>query len=107
MTSFHDFTTAVLKQAVQIREEIESLQEKLHGLLGGTPSTTTKKKVGRPAGKRTISPEHRAKLAAAQKARWAKAKSPVAKKRKTMSAEARAKIAAAQKARWAAQKAAA
>jgi hypothetical protein len=71
MTSIHDITTAQLKQAILLREQIDSLQEKLHAVLGGT---TTKKKVGGPPGKRTISPEHRAKLAAAQKARWAKVK---------------------------------
>ena len=59
----------------------------------------------------------RAKMAAAQKARWAKkrgdASAPVKavvngakKKKRTMSPEARARIAAAQKARWAKQKAA-
>jgi len=57
----------------------------------------------------------RAKVAAAQKARWAKIKAakgktsvvaPAKKARKKMSAEARAKIAAAAKARWAKVKAA-
>jgi hypothetical protein len=74
---------------------------------------------GRPAGaarrKRTISPEGRARIAAAQKARWAKISSARAgaaergagrpagsgRKKRTISAEGRARIAAAQKARWA------
>lgn len=50
----------------------------------------------------------RAKMAAAQKARWAKMKGgasadtpKASKKKRTMSPEARAKIAAAQRARWA------
>jgi hypothetical protein len=55
--------------------------------------------------KRTISAAARARMAAAQKARWAKSKlktdvvKPV--KKFTMSPAARAKIAKAQKARWA------
>ena len=61
--------------------------------------------------KRTFSAASKAKMAAAQKARWAKkngtapaaVEAPVVKTRKkrTMSPEARARIAAAQKARWA------
>ncbi|MFT5290608.1 MAG: hypothetical protein ACI82F_002683 [Planctomycetota bacterium] len=69
-----------------------------------------------PAKKRTMSPEGRARIAAAQKARWAQLKkakpataakaAPVKdaapkKKKRTMSPEARAKIAAAAKKRWA------
>jgi hypothetical protein len=106
MTSFHDITTAVLKQAVQIREEISSLQERLGSLLGGS-STTAKKKVGRPSGKRTMSAETVAKMRIAQKARWAKVKSPaktVAKKKQGITPEGQAKLAAAMKARWAARK---
>jgi len=53
----------------------------------------------------------RAKIGAAQKARWAKVKKkstakPAAKKKRKMSAAGRAKIAAAAKARWAKAKAA-
>ena len=70
MLSFQDLTTTQLKQALQIREQIESLQQKLDALLGGPTSTSPKKKVGTT--KRTVSPEGRAKMAAAQKARWAK-----------------------------------
>ena len=65
--------------------------------------------------KRKFSASHRAKLVAAQKARWAKIKgkktrsnaktaTPVKKKR-NIPLEARAKMAAAAKARWAAQRA--
>jgi hypothetical protein len=66
--------------------------------------------------KRGMSAAGRARIAAAQKARWAKqkdatsdvagnGKTPKGKKKRTMSPEARAKIAAAQKKRWAKQKA--
>ena len=63
-----------------------------------------------PAKKRTMSAEGRARIAAAQKKRWAKVKkaksatatkTAPAKKRRTMSPEARAKIAAAARKRWA------
>ena len=60
-------------------------------------------------GKRTMSPAARARIAAAQRARWAKIKGkkadkPVVRKWK-MSAAGRAAIAAAAKARWAKYKA--
>ena len=113
MASFHDLTTAQLKQAVQIREQIESLQAKLNALLGGAAPIKTK--VGRATGKRTLSAATKKKMAAAQQARWASIKgkaSPkkpapakASPKKKVMSPEAKAKIAAAMKARWDAKKA--
>ena len=52
--------------------------------------------------RRKMSAKGRASIAAAQRARWAKAKVPQASpKKRTMSASARRKIAAAQRARWA------
>lgn len=119
MPTFHDLTTAQLKQAVQMREQIEALQEKLDALLGGKSSDTPKKKLGRPKGKRTMSAAGRAKIAAAQKARWAKINStssakasskklapakPSPTKKGGITAAGRAKLAAAMKARWAAKK---
>lgn len=69
---------------------------------------------GKGTGRRgTISVAGRARIAAAQKARWAKVKAGSGKayvvtmpKRRTMSASARKRIAAAQRARWAKVKAA-
>jgi len=117
---------------VEIDAEISKLQQ-VKALLAGI-STTEMRKPGRPANaslpgnartKRTLSAEAREKIAAAQRARWAKSKkaakkaarSTVAvstakkapavglgaksKKKRTLSAGARAKIAAAQKTRWA------
>ena len=60
-------------------------------------------------GKRTMSAEARERIAAAQRARWAKQKSGrggAARAKRKMSAEGRARIAAAQRARWAKAKAA-
>ena len=77
MATFHELSTSQLRQALQLREQIESLQQKLSAILGGKPSAPaeeTKGKKGRSAGKRTVSAEARAKIAAAQHARWAKVK---------------------------------
>jgi hypothetical protein len=62
-------------------------------------------RVAKTAKRRTMSAEARARIAAGQKARWAKAKvkSAIAETEKkfTMSAAAKAKISKAMKARWA------
>jgi hypothetical protein len=50
---------------------------------------------------RTISPAGRKRIAAAQRARWATAKSQAPKPKRTISAAGRRRIAAAQRARWA------
>jgi hypothetical protein len=96
----------------QLKKERDRVERELGGLnaalaafvsvYAGTPQ---------PNGKgRKVSAKSRAKMAAAQKARWAKTKrdsQPVAAKgdsapaKRTMSALARRKIAAAQRARWA------
>jgi hypothetical protein len=55
--------------------------------------------------RRKMSAKGRARIVAAQKARWAKVRGhkvvPITKPKRTMSASARRKIAAAQRARWA------
>ncbi len=111
-------TLAQLKQAITIAEQIEQLQAQLAGLVGGSASVAASPRVmnAPPAprkGKCKISAAHRAKLAVAAKARWAKVKGPAetvatapvaapAKKKgaRNISPEARAKMAAAAKARW-------
>jgi hypothetical protein len=77
-------------------------------VLVGLDGSTVKVTAVKATGKRTFSAAARRKMAAAQKARWAKARSgrPSAKPQSTkrtrvMSISARRKIAAAQKARWA------
>jgi len=93
------------KERDQAAMVVERLDEALAALTG----------VGRRTGtRRTISAAGRARIAAAQRARWAKVRRNVGQKRnvipmpkrKTMSAAARRKIAAAQRARWAKVKAA-
>jgi len=93
--------TSVLNQLKQERSrlasQLESLNNALSALSGVSNSGT----------RRGISAAGRARIAAAQRARWAKVKGrkvvPVAKGTgRTLSAAARRKIVAAQKARWAA-----
>ena len=113
-----------LKRAVQLAEQIDRLETELNQIIasaGGKASTAgsavakiTAPKAAAPAGKKGgMSAAGRARIAAAQKARWAKIKAgkssgaPAAaskpKGRKTwkISAEARARMVAGAKARWA------
>jgi hypothetical protein len=117
-------TIAQLQRALQISEQIATLKIDLASFFGGTvdvpaqviaaPMAKAKRK-----GRRSRSPETKAKMAAAQQKRWAKSKglesatlagpveaAPVtkAKKKGGMSAEGRARIVAAQKLRWAKMK---
>ena len=117
---------------VEIDAEISRLQ-RIKALLSDTSTdgqrrprhTVASSLPGESTTRYTVGPEARAKMAAGQKARWAKVRTAARKKalstttesgtkkaasaklpakvkaRPTMSAEARAKIAAAQKARWA------
>lgn len=89
-----------------INEEIERLKQ-VRQLLGSSESDGTPRVPGR-RGKWRMSAEARARISAAQKARWAKRKAGQkgisGGARRKMSAEGRARIAAAQKARWARQR---
>jgi hypothetical protein len=92
-----------LRQAATIKDQIDSLQTELDRLLGSSNGQAA------PTGKRTMSASARARIGAAQKARWAKVKKekkPAKTERRKMSAAGRAKIAAAARARWAKAKAA-
>jgi hypothetical protein len=99
MTGLLNLSTTKLKRIIALKQQIERLSAKLESLAGGSSAPAAK-----PGRKKwTMSAAARAKIAAAQRARWAKAKGaakPAAKKR-TMSAAGRAKIAAAARARWA------
>ena len=121
-------STKQLQRAIEISEQIEKLEAALKTALSGANgapiaiAARTSSPVKRK-GKRTMSPEARARIAAAQRARWAKArggkaaKSPVSgvqakavsassakgskKGKRKVSAVARARMAAAAKKRWA------
>jgi len=106
-----NLTPAQLKHAADIKEQIAALEEELKAIIGGGN--------GAPAPFRSrrnnVSAAGRARIAAAQRARWAKFRggkgehgksAPARIRTRTMSAAAKAKIAAAARARWAKAKAA-
>ena len=122
MSSINHLSIQQLRQAADLKEKISALENELGQLLG-SPSQTAAvqtaavKPAAAPAPKRKggMSAAGKARIIAAQKARWAKVKgaqpaaktvtavkaAPPAKKKFTMSAAAKAKISAAAKARWA------
>jgi hypothetical protein len=122
MNNFSSLTTAQLRRAADIQEQIEALNHQLTSLLNGgvsapAPASSQETLIAQPAKTRKkykLSAAGREKKVAAQKARWAKVKTAAkadnsevkpGKKRRKMSAAGRAKIAAAVKARWAKVKA--
>ena len=109
---------AQLHQALSIAEKIESLNSELASLVGGGSTIASLiEAASTPVvklGKRTMSAATKAKMRAAQQARWVMKRSGslvnsvvntekrlVKKVKGTMSAAGRARIVAAQKARWA------
>jgi hypothetical protein len=62
-------TSEQLRRAVAIKEKIERLESDLETLLGGKGVTS---RVSRPGGARVMSAAGKARIAAAQKKRWAK-----------------------------------
>ncbi len=104
-----NITAAQLRQAATLKDKIDSLQSELDSILGNSSANG---QTPAPSKKRGMSAAGRARIVAAQKARWAKVKntndaevkSPKKPKFK-MSAAAKAKISAAAKARWAKVKA--
>ena len=102
-----NITPTQLRKAADIQEKIQSLQEELGQLLGGevsTPAQTTE-----APKKRKFSAAARARMRAAQKARWAKIKGtapsaePAQKPKRKMSAQGLANIRAGVAKRMAAQ----
>jgi hypothetical protein len=113
-TNLKDLTTTQLHRIIAIKEEIETLQSQIDAIAagggeGGMPSPFTAKL---PTKKRRRSAAARARMAAAQRARWARVKGKKAtpkaanKKDRRSSPAVRAKLAAAARARWAKVKAA-
>jgi hypothetical protein len=111
MSSITNLTSQQLRQAADLKEKIAGLENQLAVILGATakPASTPTPKATKKGG---MSAAGRAKVAAAQKARWAKIHAAKAKptakpakKKFTMSAAAKAKLSALAKARWAKVKA--
>lgn len=109
----------------QLRQEANRIEQAIAALVGlgfqparrGRPPKVSKGVQASGLKRRTMSASARAKIAAAQRARWAKQKGKAAAKagphrkkaagRKPMSAAMRKKLSAMMKARWAARKKAA
>ena len=124
MSLITNLTVQQLRQAADLKEEIQGLENQLSHLLGSSAAPVTAPQpvaesvaAKAPKKKGGMSAAGKARIAAAQKARWAKIKAAKpavkavpaakpAKKKFTMSAAAKAKISAAAKARWAKIKAA-
>jgi hypothetical protein len=107
-TPLSDISANQLRRAIAIKERIEALQMQLDNLFGALAPAAA------PVvpKKRRMSAAGRARIAAVQRARWAKQKKaqglatkPARKRRGKLSPEGRARIVAAQKARWAKAKA--
>jgi len=108
MNTITSLTSSQLRKAAALKDQLDSLQGELDQLLGS--SSNGPAPVSAP--RRKMSAAARAKIAAAQRLRWAKfhgtkiAPAVGKKSKRHMSAAARAKIAAAARARWAKAKAA-
>jgi hypothetical protein len=106
MNSITNLTPGQLRQAADLKERIDALQDQLNVLLGGAEPTPAAAGVPK---KRKMSAAGRARIAAAARARWAKlrASKPAAKpaQKKKISAAGKARLSALAKARWAKVKA--
>ena len=108
-TALAQLSLQQLQRAIAIKEKMEELEKELSAVLGTPPAAAAPAGPGRRRPK--ISAAGKARIAAAQRARWAKLKGkapakpaqPVIKRK--FSAQARARLAAAAKARWAKVKA--
>jgi hypothetical protein len=114
MSSINNLSIQQLRQAADLKEKIAALEKRLSLVLGSVPKAAP---ASAPKKKGGMSAAGKARIVAAQKARWAKIKAAKAaapaakaakpaKKKCVMSAAAKAKISAAAKARWAKIKAA-
>ena len=108
-----NLSAAQLRNAADIKERIDALQNQLSQLLGA-PAQAVVAESSAPPGKRQLSAAALAKMRAGAKARWAKIKAakmavakPASKPQGKISAAGLASIRAAQKARWAKVKSAA
>src|SRR6266404_774673 len=108
-----DLSTRNLEQALSIRRQIDALERRLRGLVGGTGAGAATTAPARRGGKRRLSTSARAKIAAAARARWARFRAgrggAKAKKRGKrggggITAAGRRRLSQLMKARWAARR---
>jgi hypothetical protein len=100
-----DISLDSLEEALSIRRQMDTLEKRLSTLLGSSPSTANLTH----RGKRRMSPQARAKIAAAMRARWAQRKgrttaAKAAKKKGGLTAAGRRRLSQLMKARWAARR---
>jgi hypothetical protein len=90
-----DITSQQLRRAADLKERIEELQNELSALLGETPEPNAPRK-------RNMSAAGRARIAAAQRARWSRfhVNGPGRAPQRKMSAAGKARLAAVARARW-------
>jgi hypothetical protein len=100
MSTFSAVLAQLEQERAKLTSQLTALSSALAVLNGSTSYGATRRK--------TMSPAARARIAAAQRARWARAKNSkvvsisAGKKKRKLSASALAKIRAGQKKRWAA-----
>ena len=113
-----NITSAQLRKAADLQEQIQELQQQVNQILGGEVPTPAPQLIEEPK-KRQASAAGRARMKAAQKARWAKLKgsafttfpgtsdesAPTMKPKIKRSAAWKAAMSASAKARWAKLKA--
>ena len=120
--SIQTVTIEQLKQVIAIKEQIAALEAKLGKIIGGKSAPVAAVVAPVKKGRKKMSAAGKARIAAAQKARWAKVKGtapapaqsvtpkaapavkPAKRVKRKLSPEGRAKIVAALKKRWAAKK---
>ncbi len=107
MTHLAELPISQLRRIIAIKEKIEILQEQIDSIAGGGGEIRVSLAGPKLRKKRRMSRAARARIAAGQKARWARVKgkakkaSKSAKKKDRRSSPAvRAKLAAAARARW-------
>jgi hypothetical protein len=105
-TSLNYLSVSDLRKAANLKERIEALEKELGQLIGSAPKASASGGTSAPSRKGGMSAAGKARIAAAQRIRWAKVKAAKgetnpAKKKRGMSPEGKARIIAAQKLRWA------
>ena len=102
-----DISLEKLEEALSVRRQIDTLERRLASLFGSAVERPTSSPT-RTRGHRTMSAQARAKIAAAQRARWAKQKSTSAAKPKRkkggLTPAGRKRLSQLMKARWAARR---
>jgi len=92
-----------LEEVLSVRRQIEVLERRLASLFGTASSRSASR-----TGKRTMSPQARAKIATAMRARWAERKrtglSAPTRKKGALTPAGRKRLSELMKARWAARK---